>query len=162
MRKSLNTKLANKEKSALSTEKLERNEFYAVVNRQRLKIQYISRRNTDYIAIVVAIAQRIHLYSSRTQKLSSAAPKVLDGQLSGRIGRRHIIFLVSSAVGQPYRFPPKRQQQGQALAEDTKRKFVSLNFPKLFLDSSAAEHPAVTRRVVGSNPTRGAKKMTSH
>ena len=116
MRKSLNTKLANKEKSALSTEKLERNEFYAVVNRQRLKIQYISRRNTDYIAIVVAIAQRIHLYSSRTQKLSSAAPKVLDGQLSGRIGRRHIIFL----------------------------------------DSSAAEHPAVNRRVVGSNPTRGA------
>ena len=117
MRKSLNTKLANKEKSALSTEKLEKNEFYAVVNRQRLKRQYISRRNTDYIAIVVAIAQRIHLYSSRTQKLSSAAPKVLDGQLSGRIGRRHIIFL----------------------------------------DSSAAEHPAVNRRVVGSNPTRGVK-----
>ena len=26
----------------------------------------------------------------------------------------------------------------------------------LFLDSSAAEHPAVNRRVVGSNPTRGA------
>ena len=25
-----------------------------------------------------------------------------------------------------------------------------------------AEHPAVNRRVVGSNPTRGAKKMTSH
>ena len=25
-----------------------------------------------------------------------------------------------------------------------------------FLDSSAAEHPAVNRRVVGSNPTRGA------
>ena len=28
----------------------------------------------------------------------------------------------------------------------------------IFLDSSAAEHPAVNRRVVGSNPTRGAKK----
>ena len=26
----------------------------------------------------------------------------------------------------------------------------------IFLDSSAAEHPAVNRRVVGSNPTRGA------
>ena len=35
---------------------------------------------------------------------------------------------------------------------------MSLNFPKIFLDSSAVEHPAVNRRVVGSNPTRGAKK----
>ena len=26
---------------------------------------------------------------------------------------------------------------------------------EVFLDSSAAEHPAVNRRVVGSNPTRG-------
>ncbi len=26
---------------------------------------------------------------------------------------------------------------------------------QIFLDSSAAEHPAVNRRVVGSNPTRG-------
>ena len=26
----------------------------------------------------------------------------------------------------------------------------------VFLDSSAVEHPAVNRRVVGSNPTRGA------
>ena len=26
---------------------------------------------------------------------------------------------------------------------------------RLFLDSSAVEHPAVNRRVVGSNPTRG-------
>ena len=29
---------------------------------------------------------------------------------------------------------------------------------KVFLDSSAVEHSAVNRRVVGSNPTRGAKK----
>ena len=65
----------------------------------------------------MTIALRIHLFSFRTQKLSSAAPKVLDGQPSGRIGCCHIIFL----------------------------------------DSSAAEHPAVNRRVVGSNPTRGAK-----
>ena len=70
-----------------------------------------------YIAIVVTIALRIHLFSFRTQKLSSAAPKVLGGQPPGRIGCCHIIFL----------------------------------------DSSAAEHPAVNRRVVGSNPTRGAK-----
>ena len=104
----------------------------------------------------MTIAWRIHLFSFRTQKLSFSAPKVLAGWPAGRIGRCHIIFLDSSAAGQPYRFPPKRQQQGQALAEDTKRKFVSLNFPKIFLDSSAAEHPAVNRRVVGSNPTRGA------
>ena len=70
----------------------------------------------DYIAIVVTIAWRIHLFSFRTQKLSFSAPKVLVGWLTGRIGRCHIIFL----------------------------------------DSSAAEHPAVNRRVVGSNPTRGA------
>ena len=104
----------------------------------------------------MTIAWRIHLFSFRTQKLSFSAPKVLAGWPAGRIGRCHIIFLDSSAAGQPYRFPPKRQQQGQALAEDAKRKFVSLNFPKIFLDSSAAEHPAVNRRVVGSNPTRGA------
>ena len=73
-----------------------------------------------YITIAVTIASRIHLFSFRTQKLSSAAPKVLDGQPSGRIGCCHIIFL----------------------------------------DSSAAEHPAVNRRVVGSNPTRGASKKT--
>ena len=30
------------------------------------------------------------------------------------------------------------------------------NYNILFLDSSAVEHPAVNRRVVGSNPTRGA------
>ena len=30
-----------------------------------------------------------------------------------------------------------------------------LKVQKVFLDSSAAEHPAVNRRVVGSNPTRG-------
>ena len=89
----------------------------------------------------MTIALRSHLFSFRTQKLSSAAPKVLVGQPTGRIGCCHFIFLVSSAAGQPYRFPPKRQQQGQALAEDTKRKFVSLNFPKIFLDSSAAAQP---------------------
>ncbi len=64
------------------------------------------------------MALRIHLFSFRTQKLSSAALKVLVGQPSGRIGRRRIKFLYSSAV----------------------------------------EHPAVNRRVVGSNPTGGAKR----
>ena len=39
-----------------------------------------------YIAIAVTTARRIHLFSSRTQKLSFATPKVLVGQLTGRIG----------------------------------------------------------------------------
>ncbi len=34
---------------------------------------------------------------------------------------------------------------------------VFYKMSQLFLDSSAVEHPAVNRRVVGSNPTRGAK-----
>ena len=74
------------------------------------------------ISIVVIMAKRIHLFPSRTQKLSSLAPKVLSGWPLGRIGHRHILFLVSSAV----------------------------------------EHPAVNRRVVGSNPTRGAKNRLFH
>ena len=32
----------------------------------------------------------------------------------------------------------------------------------MFLDSSAVEHSAVNRRVVGSNPTRGVMKGLSH
>jgi hypothetical protein len=35
----------------------------------------------------VTIAKRIHLFPSRTQKLSSFAPKILGGRLPGRIGR---------------------------------------------------------------------------
>ena len=31
-----------------------------------------------------------------------------------------------------------------------------ISFVESFLDSSTVEHPAVNRRVVGSNPTRGA------
>ena len=39
----------------------------------------------------------------------------------------------------------------------SERKFCSKFFvpTAVFLDSSAVEHPAVNRRVVGSNPTRG-------
>ena len=45
-----------------------------------------------YITIAVTMASRIHLFSFRTQKLSSPAPKVLCGQLHGRIGRRRISY----------------------------------------------------------------------
>ena len=56
-----------------------------------INIQYVflisnQQYNEMYIAIAVTIARRIHLFSSRTQKLSFATPKVLVGQLTGRIG----------------------------------------------------------------------------
>ena len=41
----------------------------------------------------VAIAKRIHLYPSRTQKLSSLALKILGGQPPGKLGRRRFFFL---------------------------------------------------------------------
>ena len=41
------------------------------------------------------MAERIHLFPYRTQKLSSLAPKVLSGRLLGRIGHRHISFNAS-------------------------------------------------------------------
>ena len=39
--------------------------------------------------MVVTIAERIHLFPSRTQKLSSLTPKVL-GRAPGRIGSCHL------------------------------------------------------------------------
>ena len=56
-----------------------------------------------YIAIAVTIARRIHLFSSRTQKLSFATPKVLVGQLTGRIGScriqlRNTLVLMNKGV----------------------------------------------------------------
>ena len=56
-----------------------------------------------YIAIAVTTARRIHLFSSRTQKLSFATPKVLVGQLTGRIGScriqlRNTLVLMNKGV----------------------------------------------------------------
>ena len=36
----------------------------------------------------MAIAERTHLFPSRTQKLSSPAPMILGGKLPGKVGRR--------------------------------------------------------------------------
>ena len=41
---------------------------------------------------LVAIARRIHLFPFRTQKLSFSALMVLDGKLSGRVGRSQVIL----------------------------------------------------------------------
>ena len=40
----------------------------------------------------VAIAQGSHLFPSRTQKLSPAAPMILHGKLCGKVGRRRNFF----------------------------------------------------------------------
>ena len=40
----------------------------------------------------VTIAERKHLYPSRTQKLSSPAPMILGGKLPGKVGRCRFIF----------------------------------------------------------------------
>ena len=42
---------------------------------------------------MVTVAERIHLFPFRTQKLSSLALMVLGGKLPGRVGRSHVIFL---------------------------------------------------------------------
>ena len=73
---------------------------YAVVNLLIEKIKYIICESS-YITIAVTIALRSHLFSFRTQKLSSIALKVLGWTRPGRIGSCRIsLFLVSSAVEQ--------------------------------------------------------------
>ena len=56
----------------------------------------------------------------------------------------------------------ERQKQGSVVKRLRHRPFTAVTRVRfsseslvLFLDSSAVEHPAVNRRVVGSNPTRG-------
>ena len=43
-------------------------------------------RKKDEQEYPVIMAERTHLYPSRTQKLSSPAPKILGGRLPGKIG----------------------------------------------------------------------------
>src|SRR2546423_7781129 len=45
--------------------------------------------------IPVTLAERSHPFPSRTRKLSSPAPKILGGQLPGKIGRRRDIHFPS-------------------------------------------------------------------
>ena len=40
---------------------------------------------------LVLIAMRVHLFPSRTQKLSSFAPTILAGRLAGKIGNANIL-----------------------------------------------------------------------
>ena len=44
------------------------------------------------------MAERIHLFPFRTQKLSFLTPKVLSGPPLGRIGRRRVSFFRSYVI----------------------------------------------------------------
>ena len=67
-------------------------------NQRRLQkpISIYSAWKSVIYTIVVTIAERSHLFPFRTQKLSSPAPKVLVGLLTGRIGRCHFLLPLSS------------------------------------------------------------------
>ena len=80
------------------------------------------------------MAEKKHLFPSRTQKLSSQTPKVLGWGRPGRIGSCRILFL-------------KR-------ALEKELAYASL--------AQLVEHSAVNRSVVGSSPTRGARKERSY
>ena len=73
--------------------------YYAVVNLQWRFKDYLkcilSTWKSCYISIAVTIALRSHLFSFRTQKLSSIAPKVLSWQRLGRIGSCRISFYLA-------------------------------------------------------------------
>ena len=57
-----------------------------------LKVQRTFRRKEN----PVTIAGRLHLFPSRTQKLSSLAPMILGGKLPGKVGRcRFFSFFVN-------------------------------------------------------------------
>ena len=47
----------------------------------------INKGNTLRYTIAVTLAMRSHLFSYRTQKLSSSAPKILSWRRLGKIGR---------------------------------------------------------------------------
>ncbi len=78
----------------------------------------------------VLIAVRVHLFPSRTQKLSSPAPKILGWRRPGKIGNADTNEGVWSTRPDPFPY--------SSLAQ-------------------LVEHAAVNRRVVGSSPTGGAR-----
>ena len=66
---------------------MRRRERTEVRDRRREKTCH-SESEKEQAKDLVTIAERSHLFPSRTQKLSSLALMVLGGQLPGRVGRR--------------------------------------------------------------------------
>ena len=56
-------------------------------------------RVTKQVNKFVLIAMRVHLFPSRTQKLSSCAPTILGGRLPGKIGNANIFYPTTKVVG---------------------------------------------------------------
>ena len=81
----------------------------------------------------MAIAERTHLFPSRTQKLSSPAPMILGGRLPGKAGRcrfrnlcgsmvkrsRHRPFTAVTGVRFPVESPFFQNQSGDYSEKDT-------------------------------------------
>ena len=57
------------------------------------------KRNIEYIWQLVLFAMRVHLFPSRTQKLSSLAPKILGWRRPGKIGRCQTPTYLRSSAG---------------------------------------------------------------
>ena len=59
------------------------------------------KKRQALITNMAIIEKRIHLFPSRTQKLSSSSPMVLGPQGPGRVGRSQLVFRSSSTAEQP-------------------------------------------------------------
>ena len=124
------------------------------------------------------LPQRVHLFPFRTQKLSSAEPKILAWRRAGKIGHcRHIyretwvrrwhavsvslvyLLLLYSSLTHAGRFASKPHLTSWAGREWTlgSSKFT-IQYSSL---AQSVEHLTVNQGVVGSSPTGGAKKSKS-
>ena len=97
----------------------------------------------------VTVAERPYPFPSRTRKSSSPAPKILRGQLLGKIGRRRAlwrpgVFSVTAFERRPFRYPPNMEEQQFSAC------------PWLLDDAGAIEpgRPRVPSRC-GADPARG-------
>ena len=97
----------------------------------------------------VTVAERPYPFPSRTRKSSSPAPKILRGQLLGKIGRRRAlwrpgVFFAAAFERRLFRYPPTMEEQQFAPC------------PWLLDDAGAIEpgRPRVPSRC-GADPARG-------
>ena len=92
------------------------------------------------------MAKRSHPFPFRTRKLSSSALMVLGGRLPGRVGRCRNKKVKPSFKKTAALIFIKRRGKNK----EKQIKYSSL--------AQSVEHMTVNHRVVGSSPTRGAKK----
>ena len=87
---------------------------------------------------LVLIAVRVHLFPSRTQKLSSQAPTILGGRLPGKIGNANIRNSPSDRMGS-FRYAKAKSivKKGQH------RTIVSASLSRLFAPLLQLEKPEI-------------------